>query len=171
MTSFGLPIEPADADLEAFWTHAIIAGKLNPIDAVGGQTDLVSLRPGAFAFGATRVAANRLAELVLTGAKRATSSYAAAYALEGESFPTPDDMWILCDGEGRPRALLRNTDVVVTPFDEIGPDVADAEGEGDLATWRADHERFFTEEGNEFGYDFDPSGDVVTEYFEVLYAK
>lgn len=166
-----LPIEPTDADLEAFWTHAIIAGRLNPIDAVGGQTDVVSLRPGAFAFGTTRRQANELADRVLAGDKTATSSFRAAYDVVGQPLPTVDDMWILCDGEGCPRALLRNTAVVVNPFGEIGADVASAEGEGDLTAWRADHEAFFTSEGSEIGYTFDPAGDVVTEFFTVLYAN
>ncbi|AJC68926.1 ASCH domain-containing protein [Trueperella pyogenes] len=166
-----LPIEPTDADLEAFWTHAIIAGRLNPIDAVGGQTDVVSLRPGAFAFGTTRRQANELADRVLAGDKTATSSFRAAYDVAGQPLPTVDDMWILCDGEGCPRALLRNTAVVVNPFGEIGADIASAEGEGDLTAWRADHEAFFTSEGSEIGYTFDPAGDVVTEFFTVLYAN
>lgn len=166
-----LPLEPRESDLEAFWTHAIIAGRLNPIDAVGAQTDLVSLRPGAFAFGDTREQANRLADAVVAGKKTATSSYRAAYGAGEESLPTPDDLWIMCDGEGRPRALLRNTDVVVTPFDNVGDDVARAEGEGDLATWREEHERFFTQESGEFGYIFDPAGEVVIEFFKVLYAN
>ncbi|WP_024964804.1 ASCH domain-containing protein, partial [Trueperella pyogenes] len=70
-----------------------------------------------------------------------------------------------------PRALLRNTAVVVNPFGEIGADIANAEGEGDLTAWRADHEAFFTSEGSELGYTFDPAGDVVTEFFTVLYAN
>lgn len=164
------PLAPAEADLEAFWTHAIIAGRLNPIDGVGGQTDLVSLRPGAFAFGETRRAANELAELVIAGRKTATSSYSAAYGAEDESFPGVDDLWILCDGEGRPRALLRNTEVKVVPFNEVGQDVARAEGAADLPAWRAEHEQFFRREGGELGYAFDPAGGVVIEFFTVLYA-
>ncbi len=165
-----LPVEPTDGDLESFWVHAITRAKLNPIEAVGGQTDLVSLRPGSFAFGATRKQANDLAALVLAGMKTATSSYAGAYDLEGESLPTPEDLWIMCDGEGRPRALLRNTRVQRIPFSEVGHEVAEAEGEGDLEKWRADHRAFFAAEAQELGYDFSDDGDVVVEYFEVLFS-
>ncbi len=165
-----LPIEPVEGDLESFWTRAKTRAKLYPIEAVGGQTDLVSLRPGAFAFGTTRKEANDLAALVLAGTKTATTSYATGYDREGEELPTPDDLWIMCDGEGRPRALLRNTRVERVPFSDVDDEIAKAEGEGDLEKWRSDHLASFTAEADELGYDFTESGDVVVEYFRVLYS-
>ncbi|NLW13451.1 MAG: ASCH domain-containing protein [Trueperella sp.] len=171
MTNGGeLPVEPNEGDLDSFWVRAMTRAKLNPIEAVGGQTDLVSLRPGSFAFGYTREQANDLAALVLAEMKTATSSYAAAYDVEGEALPTPEDLWIMCDGEGRPRALLRNTRIQCIPFSEVDDEVAQAEGEGDLEKWRADHYAFFTAEAEELGYDFGIDGDVVVEYFEVLFS-
>lgn len=166
-----VPLEPAAGDLESFWVRAKTRAKLNPIEAVGGQTDVESLRPGAFVFGATREQANDLAELVLAGRKRATSSYAPAYEVDAEELPTPEDLWIMCDGDGRPRALLRNTRVECIPFVQVGEDIAAAEGEGDLAQWRADHRALFTAEGSELGYEFSEDGEVLVEYFEVLYSN
>ncbi|MDP9806210.1 uncharacterized protein YhfF [Trueperella bonasi] len=165
-----LPIEPVDGDLESFWVRAITRAKLNPIEAVGGQTNVVSLRPGAFAFGDSRTEADDLAELVLAGTKTATTSYGPAYELECEEWPAVDDLWIMCDGEGRPRALLCNTRVEVVPFSQVDAQVAHAEGEADLERWRAEHRELFAAQAQMLDRDFDPEADVVVEYFKVLYS-
>ena len=166
------PIAPKDADLEAFWVHAINAARLNPAEAVMGQDEQLSLIPVAFSFGITRQEADDLCALVLSGAKRATSSYAPLYEQEGEALPEKGDLQILCDGAGVPRALLVNEAVQLAPFDQVGEKVAAAEGEGDrsLAYWRKVHQKIFQAECDSAGITFSRQGGVVTEYFKVLYA-
>lgn len=163
-------IEPREEDLEAFWIRAKNRAKLYPLEVVLGQDDLSSLRPAAFAFGADRALADRLCALVLEGKKKATSSWLVSYDVSGVPAPEVGELAILCDGSGMPRALLRNTRVERVPFSQIGADVAEAEGEGTLARWQADHEEFFRAECEATGIDFDPAGLVLVEYFEVLYS-
>ena len=164
------PLAPVEEALDAFWTRAITAARLNPAEAVMGQDDRLSLRPSAWAFGITREEADELCALVLSGKKTATSSYGPAYA-PGEGRPEAGDFSILLDGSGMPRALLQNDRIAVTPFNQVGEDVARAEGEGDLSLeyWKAEHERVFAEDAKASGAEFDPSGDVITEFFTVLY--
>ncbi|MCI7552125.1 MAG: ASCH domain-containing protein [Actinomycetaceae bacterium] len=164
-------LEPIEKDLEAFWTHAVIAAKLYPASAYAGQDDITSLRPAAFAFGATREEADELAQLVVDGKKTATSGIVKEYLSEGEPLPVKGDMAIVADGRGIPRALIRNTRVEITPFAEVGDAVALAEGEGDLEHWREVHEAFFAEHIPSFAQGSDGEARmVVTEFFEVLYA-
>lgn len=162
-------LDPIDGDLESFWTRATTAGKLYRAEGVGGQSDLTSLRPGAYALGDSREMADRLCDLVLTGHKRATSSFEPAYEAEDIPLPEPGDMAILCDGSGRPRALIRTNDVRTTPFAEVGAEIAEAEGEGTVEQWHLDHEKVFREEAASYGLEFKPTSGVVTEFFEVLY--
>ncbi|MCF2707007.1 ASCH domain-containing protein [Arcanobacterium haemolyticum] len=164
-----LVVEPHDGDLEAFWTRARTVAKLNPLEVVIGQDDMSSLRPSAFSFGLDVAQANELCELVLAGAKTATSSWAPLYKVEDAELPTIGELAIVCDGAGRPRALIRNTDVRLTPFCEVGEDIAAAEGEGPLDKWQREHDEFFRIECGEAGIEFNPDDEVVTEFFEVIY--
>jgi hypothetical protein len=77
--------------------------------------------------------------------KTATSSLLWSYEAEDEPLPTEGEVSIVCDGQGRPLALLRLTDVTVTNLDDVSERHAFAEGEGDrtLAYWRRAHEDFF----------------------------
>ncbi|MFP7696496.1 ASCH domain-containing protein [Trueperella sp. LYQ143] len=165
--------EPLDIDaaLDSFWAHAINAGRLYPIESVGGQVDETSLRPGSFSLGDTPQLADELAELIVSGAKRATSSYEPSYMAAGESLPSIGELWIVCDGRGYPRALIRNVDVRRIPFCDVGADIAEAEGEGDLPKWQADHEQIFREEAQSLGIEFDPQENVIVEFFRLLYAS
>ena len=138
-----------------------------------GQDEQLSLIPAAFSFGPGKAIAQSLCELVLKGQKKATSSYVPLYELAGEQLPQKGDLSILCDGDGIPRALLVNEAVQVTPFAQVGADVAAAEAEGDgtLAYWRKVHEEIFKEDAASGGIEFSPQGEVVTEFFKVLYQR
>lgn len=164
-----LPEEPDDAQVESFWISARNHAGLNPLEAITGVNGAVSLRPMAFTFGHTRALADELAEAVVAGDKRATSSWLASYEAEGIPIPEVGSLSILCDGAGDPRALIRITEVRVTPFQQVGPEVAEAEGEGTFESWKSSHEEFFAAECAQLGLDYDPNGSVVTEYFRVLH--
>lgn len=163
-------IDPAEEDLEAFWTRAKNRAKLYPLEAVLGQDDLSSLRPNDYYFGSDRAEADRLCSLVIEGKKKATSSWLASYDAAGVPAPSVGELAILCDGSGNPRALLRDTRVEHVRFSQVDVTVADAEGEGTLTKWKADHDEFFRRECEDAGIEFDPEGLVLVEYFEVLYS-
>lgn len=202
-------IEPRDDELDSFWVRARTRGKVYPLEAIAGQEAVATLCPPAFALGDTKEMANKLAALVVEGKKTATSSWQASYELAGEELPRVGELGIVCDGEGLPQALVRITKVELIPFQEIGSDVAQAEGEGDLSSWVEAHRDFFMRElkdirqfvldgqlGNEEVFpekevrsdtpqgllhegadaeevsdEFDPAGNVVVEYFEVVYSR
>ncbi|MDO4888177.1 MAG: ASCH domain-containing protein [Actinomycetaceae bacterium] len=157
--------------IEAFWTRARNVARIAPLEAVMGQDDLSSLCPPAFSFGNTPELADRLADLVLAGKKTATSGWLASYEAAGVDLPSVGDLSIMCDGRGRPRALLSNTDVKVVRFQQAGREISDAEGEGTFEQWKASHDEFFAEECRAQGIEYDPAGSIVVEYFEVVYSR
>ena len=156
-----------DNELAAFWgiarDHAGLAG----VPVYTGENPVRTLRPPAWAFGATPEQADGLLRLVLNGTKTATASSRADYEEEGEGLPTPGMLGIVLDGAGHPRALVVTIGARVVPFDQVDADHARHEGEGDrsLEHWRTVHERFFTEHADG---GFLPAMPVVLERFRVL---
>src|SRR5690606_36737524 len=140
------------------------------IGAYAGPTVLGSLRPPAWAFGATPEQADELLALVLEGRKTATAGALWDYEAEGEALPESGGLSIVLDGDGHPRALIVTTGVVVVPFDQVDADHAAAEGEGDgsLDYWRRVHQEFFTEHAAH-DREFTPDMPVVLERFTLIY--
>lgn len=158
--------------IESFWQVARMRAKLDPTGYYTGERPLGSVRPPAWAFGATSEQADELLALVLSGIKTGTSGALWDYEAEGEELPTPGALGIVTDGRGVPRALVMTTEVQVVPFDEVSDEHAFLEGEGDrsLATWREVHERYFTEHAvHSRGFSRDMP--VVLERFAVLYSQ
>lgn len=117
--------------------------------------------------------ANELAELVLQGTKRATASLYAAYESEQEELPKVGDYSIITDWSGRARGIILTVRIDLVPFDQVTPEFAATEGEGDksLEYWRNAHSAFFSREMKELG--LEPSEDmlVVCEEFKLVYPK
>jgi uncharacterized protein YhfF len=157
--------------IESFWQIARMRATLNPSGFYIGERPLGSLRPPAWAFGATPEQADELLALVLSGIKTATSGALWDYEAEEEELPTPGALAIVTDGRGVPHALIVTTQVEIVAFDEVGAEHAYLEGEGDrsLATWREVHERFFTDHAiHTRGFSRDMP--VILERFAVLYS-
>ncbi len=89
---------------------------------------------------------DRLIAAVLRGEKTATSSLAVEY-LGGDPLPKVGRRQVLVDHDGREYGLVEITKVRIIPLDQVGDDVAHAEGEGflDAADWRRDHLAFWAE--------------------------
>jgi len=122
-----------------------------------------------WSFDLTEESANSLLDLVLKGKKRATSSSFPGYQIEGDELPKPGDMSVITDWDGNPRCVIRDTKVLIIPFNEMTFDLACLEGEDqNLESWKTKHEAFFREEGLEVGYTFTPDMKVVFEEFEVV---
>ena len=60
-------------DIEAFWERAQQHAKLATVSSYMGENVIASLRPPAWAFGATPREADELLDLVLEGTKSAAS--------------------------------------------------------------------------------------------------
>ena len=117
--------------------------------------------------------ADELVELVLAGRKTATAGALWSYEDEGEPAPQPGSLSVVTDWSGAGRCVIRTVAVEIVPFDEVSPEFAAAEGEGDLslAFWREAHWAAFSREFE--GTERSPAPDmpVVCERFEVVYPS
>lgn len=161
--------EPAVVDdgTSAFWQAARGHLGLGKFEVVVGGTPKDVVPPPSFSFGDSPALADELLGLVLAGRKRAT---ATAWSEFGEERPPQvGDLSIVLDGAGTPSALIRTTRTETVPFDEVTDEFAAAEGEGDatLASWRADHERYWRRVLGDDG--FAPTMPVFCEWFELVY--
>lgn len=122
----------------------------------------------AWCFGSSP---DELADLVLKGDKRATSSLYYWYEAEGEPLPKAGNLNIITDSAGTAKCVTETKKVTVLPFREVGAEFAFREGEGDksLAYWQDVHRRFFTAEMAEAGKTFSEDWTVVCEEFERVY--
>ncbi|MEU7479877.1 ASCH domain-containing protein [Lentzea sp. NPDC042327] len=92
---------------------------------------------------------DRLTALVLAGTKRATAGLLAGYTGEGELPEHVGERLVLVDSAGDRLAVVEVTAVLVTPFDLVGWELAEAEGEGftSVEHWREVHAGFWAEHG------------------------
>ncbi len=159
------------AEILEFWEVARARAGLMGSAVVTGPGVTASLVPQTWSFGDDARLADELLGLVLDGVKTATSSAVAEYG-PGEPLPQAGELSIVLDGERRPRALLRTTDVTTVPFSDVDEVHARREGEGDrsLEHWRTEHERYWRRVLGIEG-DFDASTSVVLERFELLYPR
>jgi len=158
-------LPPIDhAAVPAFWARGQAAGAIPSDREVGGPVER---------FGDSAELADELLDLVLHGPKRATAGSVAGFEQEGEPLPTVGGLWIAADASGRPRAVLRTTEVRTGPLSTVDDAFAWDEGEGDRsrATWLKDHEAFFRRQLPTLGIEFDPDMQTVFERFEVVYVE
>lgn len=123
------------------------------------------------AFGDSPALADRLLDLVLEGCKRATSSDVAGYLADGEPLPRIGVHWIVCDGTGTPRAVLRTTELRLGTFADADAAFAYDEGEDDrtLESWRREHRKYWTRTAAARGAGWSETDELVFERFEVVW--
>src|SRR5215470_14295287 len=135
---------PKTPETEAFWQafarHAGIAADYQVVT-----------------FGDSPAMATELAELVISGIKRATASLARDYADGSLPMPAVGDMVVVVDGAGVPRLIWRTTEITVKPLGAVDAQFAWDEGEGDrtLAWWLAAHRRYYARQAARDGFAFD----------------
>ena len=169
------------ADIEPFWVDYQRACKI----AVPGFS--------ASALGHTRATADALAELVVTGVKRAQATPLRDFAIEpgadtaqvtdptddddndnidsGFDFPQPGDHLVVLDGAGQPRAIVRTTHVEKRLFNQIDEAFAFEAGEGDLSLrwWLTAHRQDFAERAQNEGFEVHEGLALLLEYFELVW--
>jgi uncharacterized protein YhfF len=125
----------------------------------------------AFCFGDHEALADSLAELVLSGRKRATAGLLWAYEAEGKRLPRAGDLSVVTDWAGHPLCVIETQAVDVVPFDDVTAEFAATEGEGDgsLEDWRRGHTEFFARECARLGRTPSGSMQVACERFAVVY--
>ena len=130
-----------------------------------------AIKPDAFGFGGEPKLADELAELVLAGKKRATSSLPIEYTARQRPLPQLGDLSLILRGDGRPAAIIERTSVTTVPFEEVDEAYAAIEGEGDgsLAFWRRAHDWYFRKVCAQLGGELEPRSLVLCQVFRVVW--
>ena len=125
----------------------------------------------AFHFDDNAPTADELAQLVLSGKKRATAGLVWAFESEDKPIPKPGDLSVVTLFSGQPVCVIETTEVKIMAFSEVGAEFAAIEGEGDgsLAYWQQVHTAYFGRECARLGREFSASIPVVCERFDVVY--
>ncbi|MBO8200641.1 ASCH domain-containing protein [Streptomyces smyrnaeus] len=134
--------------------------------------DLSALPREEFAFpGPLR---DRLVAAILAGRKTATTGLLRAYEAADEPLPEVGRRAVVVDSDERPVALIEVTAVRVVGLGDVDTAhaLAEGEGHGTLAEWRAAHERFWhgkemRRELNDPSFTVDESTPVVLERFRL----
>ncbi|MDR2833388.1 MAG: ASCH domain-containing protein [Streptococcaceae bacterium] len=114
--------------------------------------------------------ADELAQLIVEGKKTATCGAYLSYQMEDEEMPKEGLYTVVLKSQNEPVAIIRTTEVFITPMNEVPKEFAKEEGEGDLSFeyWWEGHERFFTTVYESLGREFTPDIPVVCERFELI---
>ena len=163
------PLPGRAADIEPFW--------------LAYQRACSVKVPGfsASALGHTRTLADTLAELVLSGVKRAQATLLRDFetgapvkgAGEGadSNLPKPGDHLVVLDGEGQPRAIVRTAHVEKRLFNQIDDAFAFESGEGDLSLrwWLTAYRQDYAERAEAEGFAVDERLALLLEYFDLVW--
>ncbi|MGR2751882.1 ASCH domain-containing protein [Agromyces arachidis] len=128
--------------------------------------------PSVEVFGDHPALTDELLGLVLDGTKRATASLVAEFSAEGQPLPRIGSHWIACDSTGRPRAILRSTELRLATFDDVDERFAYDEGEDDrtLESWRENHRRYWQRVTPALGIVWTEESELMLERFEVAWT-
>jgi uncharacterized protein YhfF len=101
-----------------------------------------------YEFGIAGPLRDRLVAAVLRGEKTAGSSLLLEYQLEDEPLPKVGERRKVLDSAGAPVGVVEIISVEVISLADADLTLALEEGEGfsDVGEWRAEHERFWSEE-------------------------
>lgn len=124
-------------------------------------------------FGLGREDAEELVSLVLAGKKIATAALPCEFEAKPGEAPIMDCYSVVTDFDGKPKCVIRTTEIRVIPFNEVDADFAFDEGEGDqsLEYWRRVHWDYFTRRCAALGKQMTETIPVICERFELLYPK
>jgi len=125
----------------------------------------------AFHFADNEADANGLAELVLAGVKRGTTSLVWSFEDAGRSPPGQGALSVVTYWDGTPACVIETLEVEVLPFDQVDARFAAIEGEGDgsLDYWRRVHWDYFGRECARLGRGITQDMPVACERFGVVY--
>jgi uncharacterized protein YhfF len=127
----------------------------------------------AFAFGDTPETADRLAELVMSGVKTATSDLLWSREAKGEGVWEPGDESIVLDGKGQPVCVVRTTELRVIPFGDVDANFVRDYGEGDrtLEWWRTEVWDHYRRECVALGREPTDDMPLICERFTVVFPR
>lgn len=89
-----------------------------------------------------------------------------------EALPIIGQQYIVTDWAGKACAVIETTKVEQVPYNQITPEFAATEGEGDksLKYWKEVHEAYYRREMESMGASFSEDMIIVCEYFKTIFA-
>lgn len=150
-----------------FWQHylATLPEPLRTATQAAGYT--------AEDWGDNPALADELGGLIAAGVKTATCGALWDYEATGDPIPTVGQKTIVLDGRGAPLCVIETTEITIRAFNAVDAQFAYEEGEDDrtLASWRTEHQRYFTRTLAASGHTFAETMPLVCERFRLLYPK
>lgn len=127
-------------------------------------------QPESFYFGDSKLVADECAWLVENKIKRATSPSLWWFKKNRVELPQIDNLGIVTNWAGEPKAIIKTTRIEITKFKDISPAYAEVEGEGDksLRYWREEHWKYYQNEMEPYGESPNEDLEIVCEYFETI---
>jgi uncharacterized protein YhfF len=124
-------------------------------------------------FGNNAALATELADLVVAGRKRATAGLLRQFGPDGEPPPVVGGYVVLVDGEARPRAIWRTTDLRIGPLASVDERFAWDEGEGDRTRdwWLSAHRAYFGRQASAQGFRMHDVIETVFERFTIVWPS
>lgn len=101
--------------------------------------------------------------------KRATSDLVDSFVQRGVPLPRVGAHWVVCDGAGTPRYVLRTLALRLGTIWSADDDFAAAEGDGTAAQWRRVHREYWSRVCAERGERFTDATPIVLERFAVVW--
>ncbi|MBC8511231.1 MAG: ASCH domain-containing protein [Cryomorphaceae bacterium] len=128
--------------------------------------------PESFFFCDNKKDADECAELVFNRIKQATAGSLWSYEKDNIEFPKKGDLFIITDWEGNAKAIIETTNIEQVPFNQITPEFAKTEGEGDksLSYWKKVHWDYFSREMEEYGEKPSEEMIIICKYFKIIYV-
>nr|WP_155855141.1 ASCH domain-containing protein [Actinotalea ferrariae] len=122
-------------------------------------------------FGDHAALADELLDLVLHGPKRATAALVLEFAAAGDPLPRVGSHWVVHDGAGRPRAVLRTVELRLGVAESVDEAFAWDEGESDRTreSWLREHRGYWERTCPALGVPWDEGHEVVFERFRVVW--
>ena len=126
-----------------------------------------------FYFGDNERLANDLADLVLAGTKRATANLTWSFEAASQRVRVPGDLRVVTYWDGSPVCVIETTAVETVAFEDVTPEFAAIEGEGDgtIHYWKWGHTNYFSRECIRLNRSFGGSMLVVCEQFKVVFPS
>lgn len=151
------------ASPESLWNNFL---KENP-------NNIIRQKPIAYYFCDNKQDANECAKLVVKGIKQATATSLWWYKKHHEQLPKVGEQHIVTDWDGNAKAIIEITKVTQKSYNEITPEFAEIEGEGDksLEYWQKVHKAYYMREMEPYGETFNENMIIVCEYFKTIYLK
>ncbi len=124
-------------------------------------------------FCADEYNANVCAELILKDEKTASCSMAYWYEHENDPMPEVGALQVVTNWNGEPICIIEITSVSQCAYQDVTPEFAAAEGEGDksLNWWREAHWDFFSQECDELKITPQEDMILVLERFKRVFPR